>query len=523
MTRKVSFVCTVAILLGAISSAWAAEPPRKPDVIFVPTPQNVVDEMLKLAKVTKDDVVYDLGCGDGRIPVTAAKQYGCRAFGFDIDPNRIRESVENVQKNKVENLVTIQQKDIFQLDLSDANVVTLYLLPDLNVRLIPQLEKLRPGSRIVSHDFSMKGIEPDQVITIKGEEEPPRNHRIYLWTTPLKKEQAASLRRPDVIYLPTPPKVVEEMLKLAKVTKKDVVYDLGCGDGRIPVMAAKKYGCKACGFDIDPQRVKESLENVEKSGVGKLVSIQQKDIFTLDLSDANVVTLYLLPALNVRLIPQLEKLKPGSRIVSHAFDMKGVIPDQVVTVKEDDGTGRTYTLYLWTTPLKKERPVESRTPDVIYVPTPQIVVDKMLELAQVTQADVVYDLGCGDGRIPVTAAKTYGCKAFGYDIDPQRIKESQENVEKSGVGNLVTIQQKDIFTLDLSDAHVVTLYLLPSLNVKLIPQLDKLKPGSRIVSHDFDMRGVTPDQVVDIAGDGGVTHTVYLWTTPLKKEQGVEP
>jgi len=384
------------------------------------------------------------------------------------------------------------------------------------------LEKLKPGSRIVSHDFAMKGIEPDQVVTVKGDEKSPRNHRIYLWTTPLKKEQAAELRRPDVIYLPTPPKVVEKMLELAKVTKNDVVYDLGCGDGRIPVIAAKKYGCKACGFDIDPKRVKESLENVEQNGVGKLVSIHQKDIFTLDISDANVVTLYLLPTLNVKLIPQLEKLKPGSRIVSHAFDMKGVIPDQVVTVKEDEASDRTYTLYLWTTPLKKEKPVESRRPDVIYVPTPQQVVDKMLELAQVTQTDVVYDLGCGDARIPVTAAKRYGCKAFGYDIDPQRIQESHENVERSGVGNLVTIEQKDIFTLDLSNANVVTLYLLPSLNVKLIPQLDKLKPGSRIVSHDFDMRGVTPDQVVNLVGDDGVSHTVYLWTTPLKKEQGAE-
>ena len=133
---------------------------------------------------------------------------------------------------------------------------------------------------------------------------------------------------------------------------------------------------------------------------------------------------------------------------------------------------------------------------------------------------MVYDLGCGDGRIPVTAAKKYGCKAFGFDIDPKRIKESQENVEKNGVGNLVTIEQKDIFTLDLSKANVVTLYLLPSLNVKLIPQLEKLKPGSRIVSHDFDMRGVTPDQVVQVAGDDGLSygHTVYLWTTPLKKE-----
>ena len=161
---------------------------------------------------------------------------------------------------------------------------------------------------------------------------------------------------------------------------------------------------------------------------------------------------------------------------------------------------------------------ETRSPDVIFVPTPQDVVDKMLELAEVKKDDIVYDLGCGDGRIVVTAAQKYGCKATGFDIDPQRVKESLANVEKNNVGHLVTIEQKDIFTLDLSKVNVVTLYLLPDLNVKLIPQLEKLKPGSRIVSHDFAMEGVQPDKVVEITtSDNDVEHKVYLWTTPLKK------
>jgi hypothetical protein len=161
----------------------------------------------------------------------------------------------------------------------------------------------------------------------------------------------------------------------------------------------------------------------------------------------------------------------------------------------------------------------ARQPDVIFVPTPQAVVDKMLELAQVKPGDVVYDLGCGNGRIVVTAAKKYGVKAVGFDINPVRVKESLENVRENHVENLVTIKQEDIFTLDLSEANVITLYLLPSLNVKLIPQLEKLKPGCRIVSHDFDMRGVKPDQVVTLdSSDSYGEHTVYLWTTPLKKE-----
>ena len=117
--------------------------PRQPDVIFVPTPQGVVDKMLELAEVKPGDVVYDLGCGNGRIVVTAAKKYGVKAVGFDINPERIKESLENVKANHVENLVTIRQADIFTLDLSEANVVTLYLLPSLNVKLMPQLAKLQ--------------------------------------------------------------------------------------------------------------------------------------------------------------------------------------------------------------------------------------------------------------------------------------------------------------------------------------------------------------------------------------------
>ena len=164
---------------------------------------------------------------------------------------------------------------------------------------------------------------------------------------------------------------------------------------------------------------------------------------------------------------------------------------------------------------------EIRTPDVIFWETAVEVVDKMIEMAKITKDDVVYDLGCGDGAIVVEVAKKVGCKCIGYDIDPQRVREARANVAKNNVANLVRIEQKDIFTLDLSPASVVTLYLLPDLNVKLIPQLEKLKPGSRIVSHDFDMQGVTPDQVVSVESAKdvhGKQHTVYLWTTPLKKE-----
>lgn len=164
-----------------------------------------------------------------------------------------------------------------------------------------------------------------------------------------------------------------------------------------------------------------------------------------------------------------------------------------------------------------------REPDVIYVPTPYDVVERMLELANVQKDDLLYDLGCGDGRIVVTAAKRFGCRAVGYDIDPKRVKESLENVAKNNVGHLVSIEQKDIFTLDLSNADVITLYLLPSLNVKLIPQLKKLKGGSRIVSHDFRMRGVKPDKVVNLtSNEDNAQHKIFLWTAPIQKRKEIQ-
>jgi precorrin-6B methylase 2 len=161
----------------------------EPDVIFIPTPQEVVEKMLEVAKVTKDDIVYDLGCGDGRIVCTAAKKYRCKAFGFDIDPDRIKDSEANKAKldKETQKLVTFERKDIFKLDLSKATVVTLYLLDDLNVKLIPQLTKMKEGSRIVSHAFGMAGVKEEQKIVVKTKDDQERD--IYLWKIPLKFEK----------------------------------------------------------------------------------------------------------------------------------------------------------------------------------------------------------------------------------------------------------------------------------------------------------------------------------------------
>ena len=148
---------------------------------------------------------------------------------------------------------------------------------------------------------------------------------------------------------------------------------------------------------------------------------------------------------------------------------------------------------------------------VPFVPSPQEVVDKMIELAGVKKDDLVYDLGSGDGRIVITAAKK-GAKAVGFDIDPQLVKESRENIRQAGVEDRAEIRNQDILTVDLSPASVVTMYLLPDVNLKLKPNLlSQLKPGSRVVSHAFDMGDWKPDKTERVNG-----RTIYLWTIPAK-------
>ncbi|MBW3625205.1 MAG: methyltransferase domain-containing protein [Armatimonadetes bacterium] len=152
--------------------------------------------------------------------------------------------------------------------------------------------------------------------------------------------------------------------------------------------------------------------------------------------------------------------------------------------------------------------------DVPYVPTPEPVVNKMLQMVKVNKNDMVYDLGCGDGRMVVTAAKRYGARGLGVDIDPQRIRESRANAKAAGVTDKVTFLQKDLFTMDISPASVMAMYLLPSVNLKLRPQMYRqLKPGTRIVSHDFDMGNWQPDQVAIVKGPDR-QHTLYHWVIP---------
>jgi ribosomal protein L11 methylase PrmA len=186
MILQAILILAAALSVGASPKDKSTKWMRNPDVVYVGTPYDVVSKMLQMARVRKQDLVYDLGCGDARMLILAAQKYGCRGIGYDIDPERVSASMENVARNHVEKLVKIVQADIFTLDLSKANVIPMYLLPEMNRKLLPQLDKLKPGSRLVCHDYDLEGIVADETITVVSNED-NSSHTLSLYTAPLKR------------------------------------------------------------------------------------------------------------------------------------------------------------------------------------------------------------------------------------------------------------------------------------------------------------------------------------------------
>ncbi len=189
LRRQISMCVILALACAGMPAAMAFQAAasadhgahRNPDVPYVPTPHEVVMEMLKLAGVTNRDTVYDLGCGDGRIVIAAAERFGARGVGVDLNPDRIREAEENARKAGVQKKVHFEENDLFLVDIHEATVVTLYLLPSVNARLKPKLlSDLKPGTRIVSHSFDMGDWEPAKTAEVEG-------RRLYLWVVPADK------------------------------------------------------------------------------------------------------------------------------------------------------------------------------------------------------------------------------------------------------------------------------------------------------------------------------------------------
>ena len=186
---RLAAIATGALIIAApLAPALAQDgPPRPLDVPFVPTPEHVVDAMLKISGVSRRDFLLDLGSGDGRIPVTAAKRFGTRGVGVDLNPVRVREAKANAEKNKVTNLVTFFQGDLFEMDLSRASVISMYLLPSVNMKLRPFVLNLRPGTRIVSHDFDMGDWKADRTEKLDYK-------TVYFWIVPAKVAGRYQLR-----------------------------------------------------------------------------------------------------------------------------------------------------------------------------------------------------------------------------------------------------------------------------------------------------------------------------------------
>src|SRR5215831_2921212 len=186
--RKLTLCGGLAVLVLSVSLAAAQTERRQLDVPYVPTTEEAVRAMLKLADMQKTDIVYDLGCGDGRIVIAAAKTYGARGVGIDIDPDRIREAKENARKAGVENLVRFEENDLFQADFREATVVTLFLLRSINLKLRPKLLKeLKPGTRVVSNTFDMGDWKPEKEQSLPGADDDEAaylSHKFFLWTIP---------------------------------------------------------------------------------------------------------------------------------------------------------------------------------------------------------------------------------------------------------------------------------------------------------------------------------------------------
>ena len=330
------FRAGLMIALVTISSSGSAElrttqARHVPDIGYEPTPVGIVDKMLELAHVRADDTVYDLGSGDGRIVISAAKRFGAHGVGIELQPELIRASRQAALDAGVADKVAFIEADFFNVDVSPATVVMLYLWPTVNDRLQTKLRaELRPGARIVSYTFGMSNWVPDESIRAEN------GRDLWLWIVPRRPS-----REPDVPFSPTPQPIVEEMLRLAQVGPKDVVVDLGSGDGRIPVIAAQSYGARGVGIEIVPTLVERARQVAQDAGLSNKVTFIEGDLFDADLSHATVVVLSLSPTVNAKLETKLRHLRPGTRIVSRQFSIGTWSPEK--SVRAQDGSE----LFLW--------------------------------------------------------------------------------------------------------------------------------------------------------------------------------
>ena len=423
-------------------------------MVWVPTPQALVDKMLDMAKLTPNDIHYDLGSGDGRTVITAAKR-GATAFGVEFNPKMVELSRANAEKEGVTGKATFVQGDIFQTDFSKANVITLFLLPELNERLRPTILDMKPGTRVVSNSFSMGNWQPDERAEVT---EDCRGYcRAMLWIVPAKVDGAWTIDRG------TSSSALSLKQEFQTVT------------GTI-----SERQCHHAGHRRQAEGRRDHLHRGRRRiyRQGRRRHDRRHHQVRRDLAG--------------------ETRRSGGYGASAAAGSPAAIRGPAGACSASRPK-RPHRKRLTRAAAKAEQaPFEPQVSqdgkDVVWWPTANTLVNKMLDLAKLTPKDKLIDLGSGDGRTVITAAQR-GSTALGIEYNPKMVELSRFNAKKAGVSDKATFRRGDIFKTNFSNADVLTLFLLPELNERLRPTILRMKPGTRVVSNTFEMGDWEPDQV----------------------------
>jgi predicted RNA methylase len=478
----------IAITLN-IAVAQPAEKPFEPtvgqegkDVVWVPTPQALVDRMLDMVKLTASDIHFDLGSGDGRTVITAAKR-GATATGVEFNPKMVELSRANAAKEGVADKATFIQGDIFQTDFSKATVITLFLLPELNERLRPTILGMKPGTRVVSNSFSMGDWQPDERTEVT---EDCRGYcRALFWIVPAKVDGDWTIDQGTSSRALSLKQVYQNLT--GTITEGNVITPVTAGklkgDEISFVAAGIEYTGKVAGDTIAGTTKSGETWQAKRGAVTAQAPAPQ--------SEAPKATVPQSPGLETS-APPASAAEPAAPKTPEATEAKSEQPPFVPEVSQD---GK----------------------DVVWWPTANTLVNKMLDLAKLTPKDRLIDLGSGDGRTVITAAQR-GSTALGIEYNPKMIELSRFNAKKAGVSDKASFRRADLFKTDFSKADVLTLFLLPEINERLRPTILRMKPGTRVVSNSFEMGDWEPDQVAEVEDDCQTYCKALLWIVPARIE-----
>ncbi|HWV51851.1 class I SAM-dependent methyltransferase [Pseudorhodoplanes sp.] len=485
--RLAAISSVAATITLGVALAQPAEKPYEPtvgqqgkDVVWVPTPQTLVDKMLDMVKLTPSDIHYDLGSGDGRTVITAAKR-GATAFGVEYNPKMVELSRANAEKEGVAGKATFIEGDIFQTDFSKATVISLFLLPDLNERLRPTILNMKPGTRVVSNSFSMGDWQPDERAEVT---EDCRGYcRALFWIVPAKVDGTWTMDRGSSS---TALSFKQEYQKLTGTI----------ADGNVvtPVTEGKLRGDEisftAGGVEYTGKVDGDTIAGTTKSGETWQAK-RGAPAVTAQAPAPQPSTPQAAPQAPAAETPAPKAVEtPAAKAPDIAA--KGEEPPFVPEVSQD---GK----------------------DVVWWPTANTLVNKMLDLAKLTPKDRLIDLGSGDGRTVITAAQR-GATALGIEYNPKMVELSQFNARKAGVTEKATFRRGDIFRTNFSNADVLTLFLLPELNERLRPTILRMKPGTRVVSNTFEMGDWEPDQIAEVTDNCQTYCKALLWIVPARVE-----